>query len=128
MELLDGISTLRINLPQNLISSQNRQTVARSIAAVSKKYASGFPLLDPIDDMCIDDSQFAKLIRKIESLESKLRKMPVHKSKNIDEKMIEMKRKMEMQVELKELKKTLRQSETLALKDELKAMKRVLRR
>jgi len=72
LELLNGISSVRIYIPKDLISSASRQSVAMSLQEVIKRFPDGIPLLDPIEDIKIEDATFNKVIRHIEVLEDKL--------------------------------------------------------
>jgi len=72
LELLDGISSVRIYIPKDLVSLAARQSVAKSLQEVIKRFPDGIPLLDPIEDIKIEDATFTKVIRHIEALEDKL--------------------------------------------------------
>lgn len=74
LPLLDGISSVRIYIPKDLHSPSMRQTVHVSLSEVEKRFPDGIPLLDPIDDIKIEDSTFTKILRNIETLEDKLKK------------------------------------------------------
>jgi ATP-dependent RNA helicase DOB1 len=63
LHLLDGISALRVYVPKDLRVLENRNSVGKSIQEVMKKFPDGIPLLDPIEDMQIEDAEFKKLIR-----------------------------------------------------------------
>jgi hypothetical protein len=60
------VSSLRIYVPKDLRPLDNRQSVAKSINEVHKRFdekEGGIPLLDPIEDLNIDDPDFKKMIR-----------------------------------------------------------------
>jgi len=60
LSILDGLSSIRIYIPKDLRPSENRQTVGRSLKEVQKRFPDGIPLLDPIEDMQIEDDTFKK--------------------------------------------------------------------
>lgn len=57
------MSSIRLYLPKDLRSSDNRFSVGKSIQEVIRRFPDGVPLLDPIEDMNIKDEQFKKVIR-----------------------------------------------------------------
>jgi len=58
-------------LLKDLKTNENRNSALKTLIEVKKKFSEGIPLLDPIEDMRIDDPNFVKLIRKDEKLEDK---------------------------------------------------------
>jgi len=95
---------------------------------VEKRFPDGIPLLDPIEDMKIESADFKKTLRKLEAIEDRLHSNPKFASETIKELYAAYSRKMEIESELKALKKHVKQSESIILQYELKCMKRVLRR
>jgi ATP-dependent RNA helicase DOB1 len=128
LTLLEAVSTLRIYMPNDLRSVESRQQTYRTLKEVIKRFPDGIPLLDPIEDMGIDDSNFKKVVRKVETLEAKLLANPAFKENVISERFQQYLRKLKIENEIKSIKKQLRKTDNVILKDELKAMKRVLRR
>jgi len=84
-------------------------------------------LLDPIEDIKIEDSTFIKVIRHIESLEDKL-KSPKFDVPDLSNCLEMYREKLVTENEIKEIKGKLRSTDNVILQDNLKAMKRVLRR
>jgi len=127
LELLDGISSIRIYIPKDLMSFSARQSVAKSLNEVLKRFTDGPPLLDPIEDIRIEDVTFTKVIRHIESLEDKL-KSPKFDIQDLGSSLELYKEKILIENEMKEIKAKIRSTDNIILQDNLKAMKRVLRR
>jgi ATP-dependent RNA helicase DOB1 len=65
LALLDGMSSIRVYIPKEVKSNESRQIVSKSLREVQKRFVDGIPLLDPIEDMKIEDASFKKLIRVI---------------------------------------------------------------
>jgi len=130
LPLLDGISSLRIYVPKDLRPIDNRLSVAKSINEVHKRFdkEGGIPLLDPVEDLNIDDPEFKKAVRKIETLESNLYSHKLFKDKSLPERFKQYEHKVKIETEIKEIKKQLKNSGEIILKEDLKGMKRVLRR
>ena len=72
LSLVDGISTIRVYIPKDLRSVENRNSVGKTIREVLRRYPNGVPVLDPFEDMHIEDPAFKKLVLRIESLEDRL--------------------------------------------------------
>eukprot|EP00002_Diphylleia_rotans_P027081 TRINITY_DN541_c0_g1_i1.p1 TRINITY_DN541_c0_g1~~TRINITY_DN541_c0_g1_i1.p1 ORF type:complete len:1028 (-),score=254.82 TRINITY_DN541_c0_g1_i1:2032-5115(-) len=128
LALLNGFSSLRIVIPKDLRSSESRQSVGKSLREVLRRFPSGIPMLDPIQDMKIEDEVFKASVRKVEALESRITSNPDFKAQDIQARMLDYERKVQLETQIKTLKKEIRSSNYVILKDELKAMKRVLRR
>lgn len=60
---LHSISQLRICLPKDLRTEQNRETVWKSVLEVKRRFPDGIPLLDPLKDMKIKDDRFTSLVQ-----------------------------------------------------------------
>jgi ATP-dependent RNA helicase DOB1 len=122
------LSSVRIYLPKNLRSSENRASVGKSIEEVIKKFPHGVPLLDPLTDMHIKDEDFKKIVKKIETLENRLVTSSVHKNPELDQIYDIYQKKNELSNKVRDAKKELKKAHTVMQMDELKCRKRVLRR
>jgi ATP-dependent RNA helicase DOB1 len=63
LSTIEGISHLRIHLPQDLRSEQARETVWKSVLEVHRRMPDGVPLVDPIENMGIKDVKFKELVK-----------------------------------------------------------------
>lgn len=101
-------SAVRIYLPKDLRPRGNRDAVGKAILEVQRRFASGVPRLDPVQDMKIpltaDNSEngvtdhavakfrtltltgYGSLMKRIGRLQSKILKNPVHAASDRDEK------------------------------------------
>lgn len=117
------ISSARVFIPQDLRPYDNRQSVLKSINEIKKRFTN-IPLLDPIEDMKIKDSDFLNIVKNIEKCEKKL-----DEYKNINPKSAEKyEKKLEMEQKMCSLKNEMKKTRSLLQMDELKCRKRVLRR
>lgn len=118
------ISSVRIFVPKDLKTFDNRLSVKKSIRQVQRQFVDKVPLLDPIEDMKIKSKEFLSIVTKIETYEKRLLELG-----EIDDKSFELYRKKnELEEEIKKYKNELRKTESLLHMDELKCRKRVLRR
>ena len=128
LSTIHAIGNLRVFLPKDLRSSEQRQTVRKSLDEIHKRFPDGIAVLDPIENMNITDDAFKKLLRKIETLESRLLSNSLHKSPMLADLYNQYVRKVEMSTKIKTIKKQITQALTIMQLDELKCRKRVLRR
>lgn len=125
---LDGLSALRVFIPSDLKPSQNRLAVGSSVCEALRRFPSGPPILDPLNDMEIAEDSFVILLRKMEAVEEAMKASPVASSKHISKFMAEWKRKLALSNMIREAKFKVKLGQGLIFKEELKRMKRVLRR
>ncbi|KAI4461014.1 atp-dependent rna and dna helicase [Holotrichia oblita] len=67
--LITHISSVRLYVPNDLRSKDNRRGMFKAIKEVKKRFPEGPPLLDPLKDMKINDDRFIDIVKKIEILE-----------------------------------------------------------
>jgi ATP-dependent RNA helicase DOB1 len=58
-----GIGHVRVYLPKDLKSIDQRNTVRKAVEEVKRRFPDGVALLDPIENMGIKDGSFKKLLR-----------------------------------------------------------------
>jgi ATP-dependent RNA helicase DOB1 len=63
LSCMESISHIRIFLPTDLKSIEQRNTVKKAIAEVKRRFPDGIAVLDPIENMGITDESFKKLLR-----------------------------------------------------------------
>jgi len=128
LPLIQQISSVRLFIPADLRPLDNRMAVLKSISEVKKRFPESVPLLDPIKDMKIGDKQFKEVIRKIGTFEKRLFGHPLHSNKDLAGLLAQYKDKAAVESDLMAARATLRKSKSLLQMEELKCMKRVLRR
>merc|ERR1719309_1342573 len=128
LHLIQQISSVRLFIPKDLRPLDNRMAVLKSIGEVKNRFPDGVPLLDPVQDMKIGDKQFKEVIRKISTFEKRLFGHPLHKNQDLQKLLEQYKAKAVVESDLAAARATLRKSKSLLQMEELKCMKRVLRR
>uniref|UniRef100_A0A8C6MXI7 Exosome RNA helicase MTR4 n=1 Tax=Mus spicilegus TaxID=10103 RepID=A0A8C6MXI7_MUSSI len=128
VHLLSAISTVRLYIPKDLRPVDNRQSVLKSIQEVQRRFPDGVPLLDPIDDMGIQDQGLKKVIQKVEAFEHRMYSHPLHNDPNLETVYTLCERKAQIALDIKSAKRELKKARTVLQMDELKCRKRVLRR
>ncbi|KAI9874221.1 MAG: ATP-dependent RNA helicase mtr4 [Pleopsidium flavum] len=128
LSCIESIGHIRVYLPNDLKSADQRATVRKSLDEVKRRFPDGIAVLDPIENMGITDDSFKKLMRKIEVLESRLLSNPLHNSPRLPDLYNQYAEKMEISAKIKAVKKQIIAALSIMQLDELKCRKRVLRR
>ncbi|KAG8598940.1 hypothetical protein GDO81_002807 [Engystomops pustulosus] len=128
LHLLCAISSVRLYIPKDLRSLDNRQSVLKSIQEVQKRFPDGVPLLDPIDDMGIKDPGLKKVIQKVEAFEHRMYSHPLNNDPNLESAYKQCEKKAQIAVDIRAARRELKKARTVLQMDELKCRKRVLRR
>lgn len=63
LSCIEAIGHLRLFLHQELKSTEQKNTVRKSLEEVKKRFPDGIAVLDPIENMGITDDSFKKLLR-----------------------------------------------------------------
>ncbi|XP_044260284.1 exosome RNA helicase MTR4 [Tribolium madens] len=126
--MITHISTVRLYCPNDLRQKDTRKGVYKSIKEVKKRFPEGPPLLNPIDDMKISESDFVDIVKKIEQLEKKMYDHPLHKHSLLNTEYEKYEQKVKCKEELAVARQKLLEAKSVLQLDELKCRKRVLRR
>lgn len=131
LENIENISAIRIFIPKDCTTIESRRKVHSALIEVKNRFKEGVPLLDPVKDLGIDDDSFQTLLDRAKALNDR---MSEHKlrSEIPEEKRNEMISAFEKSIELKSQAKLLRDKarsfQTIAMKEDMRKMKRVLKR
>ncbi|KAF1810270.1 ATP-dependent RNA helicase DOB1 [Eremomyces bilateralis CBS 781.70] len=125
---VEAIGQSRLFLPKELKSVDSRNSARRMLEEVKRRFPDGIAILDPIENMGINDESFKKLLRKIEVLESRLFSNPLHDSPRLPELYDQYHNKVELGKKMKQTKQEITKALSVLQLDELKCRKRVLRR
>jgi len=128
LSCIESIGHIRLFLPTDLRSPEQRNMVRKGLEEVKKRFPDGIAVLDPVENMGITDDSFKKLLHKIEVLESKLLSSPLHNSPRLQDLYNQYSAKLEIGERIKEVRKKISDALSVLQLDELKQRKRVLRR
>lgn len=128
LSCVHAIAELRIFPPKDLNNVEDRNAVKRALDEIQRRFPNGLALLDPVENMNINDESFKRLLRKIEVLEARLLKSELHSSPRLAELWEQYSEKVDLQNKIKETKKKISNALSIMQLDELKCRKRVLRR
>eukprot|EP00850_Spirogloea_muscicola_P021111 SM000237S08128 [mRNA] locus=s237:125280:131312:+ [translate_table: standard] len=125
---VDCLSSVRIHVQKNLITREAREHVQKTLEEVQRRFPDGLQLLDAEEDMQVESSSYRKAVRRLETVESTLKSHPLAKETDLDERLEAFTTKEEISQRIKNLKREVKDTNHLILKDELKSRRRVLRR
>lgn len=131
MQAIVNISAIRIQLPKDLRKDANRNQVQRALREVLRRFPAsgdGVPTLNPESDMNIKDPTFGTLQKREEELGNRIKKSSFHNSPEKDIQIDMLWKKYRLIEAAKALRTEARSSQAVAMRDELRRMKRVLRR
>ena len=126
--LIMSLSAVRLHVTKDLRPLDNRQAAKMAVAEVMRRFPEGVPPLDPVEDMGIKSNALKETVRKMEALEGRLYKHPLHTSPHRDALVAHHAEKLLLASRIREIKGELRKKRSLLQMDELKRRKRVLRR
>lgn len=112
LHTMQEVSSMRIYLPRDLRTAEARSAAARSVREVQKRFPDGIPLLDPVEDLQIEDEAFKKVLRKIEMLEDQLAANPAFATAAMQAKYQRLIERKKLEGEIRELKKELKVRDT----------------
>jgi ATP-dependent RNA helicase DOB1 len=122
------MSNIRIFIAPDLRGKDARMSVLKSVKEVKRRFPDGIPQLDPRDDMKIDASKLTDVVQKIETMERRLYGHALHDGAETLALMQLYQHKMALTEQHTVLRKEIKAAKSVLQLDELKHMKRVLRR
>jgi len=135
LRYLDGVSAIRVYVPSDLRTPDKRVAVGNSVGEVMKRFADdgGPPLLDPLEDLKVPGAALPTLIQKIETVDDRLGKCVVLESAaegsdTLVTALAAYRERAAVEEQVRAARRAVKLSEGIIMKDELKRMKRVLRR
>ena len=125
---LDRLSSVKLQMPGDLRGGDARFTVLKVLREVERRFpADTVPLLQPAEDMQVDDERVPRLQRKLEAVEARLAE-PRLSGAGLRAALPALRAKLDLEAEEMALRKKVKASQATLMKDELKGMRRVLRR
>lgn len=126
--LIREISAIRIFLPDDVRSKETRQSVAKIVEEILRRYSYDLPLLDPAKDMKINSNEMISCGKQISILQTRLSEHPLDKNVQLKAIYQEYERKANIERQLVQAKSDLKKAQSLLQIGDLKRYKRVLRR
>jgi ATP-dependent RNA helicase DOB1 len=131
LEDIERISAVRIFTPQAVHTPEARKKVALSLQEVKKRFPDGIPLLDPVKDLGIEDESFKTLMDRAGALTTRLaeHKLSTDFGQEDRLRLVQVyENKKDLEERARVIRDEARSCQTMTMKDELKKMKRVLKK
>lgn len=128
---IECLSAVRIFIPQDITPAEARRKVSVSVKEVHKRFPDGIPLLDPVSDLGIKDEAFSTLLKQAEVLTERMvsHKLTTDYEEEVRNSLVQLfEQKSGMLERAKALRDEARNCQTVAMKDDLKKMKKVLKK
>ena len=72
LENIEEISAVRLFVPKDIHPESGRQSLAKSMIEVQRRFPEGVPLLHPVQDMNVKSVDFTKLSERSQALKDRL--------------------------------------------------------
>lgn len=128
LEQLDVLSSVRVYLPKDLHPREARDRCISSVGEVLKRFPEGIPVLDGEKDLKINSENFTKLLKRISTIKSMMKKHPIAESQHLAEQLAAHKEKRQLSIALKKAKRDAKEAAGMIMRNDLKQMRRVLKR
>lgn len=128
LSCVHSISSARLYIPKDLRSREVRDTVAERLREVHRRMAGAVPLLHPVDDMRITDTGFLDMLAQSKELQARITSLPLHATSTREADCALFQAKLDCNDKCTFLTDRISACRALVMRDELKKMKRVLRR
>jgi len=132
LTMLSKISKIRSNMPDGDPKSEDsRRALLKTLATIKghKKFkATGIPELDPVGEMNIKSTELTSILDGLKDLENKRSESSLKGNPKLNAYYEAFERKVKLHASIQELDKTVNQNKFMVMSDDLRAMRRVLRR
>jgi ATP-dependent RNA helicase DOB1 len=131
LENIEKLSAVKLVLPQDCTTTEARSRVGTLLSAAMNRFSDGLQLLDPVTDLGIQDDDFQTLLKRAEALTERLasHKLATDQSENDRRILVQAFQKRFNKLEqARLLREEARGCQTISMKDDLKKMKRVLKK
>ncbi|KAL3691924.1 hypothetical protein R1sor_005575 [Riccia sorocarpa] len=125
---LESLSAIRIHIIKDLRPIEAREKCKKTVREVLRRFPKGLQMLDPEDDMQVNNKEYKKAVRRLEAVEKMITDHPVASSPTLPARMKILQRKNNLTSQIRVARSEVRAASTLVFKDELKSRRRVLRR
>jgi ATP-dependent RNA helicase DOB1 len=131
LRLVQRISKIRSNMPAGDPASEDSlRALLKTLSTIKahKKFKDGIPELDPVSEMNIRPEDLGGALEKIEGLEKKRAESAFHGQPRLGAYLEAFGQKIRLHSEVQDLDKQIKQARFMVMSDDLRAMRRVLRR
>lgn len=131
LTLLQKISKIRSNMPNgDPRSEDSRRALLKTLATIKghKKFKAGIPELDPVEEMNIKSTEMTTALEGLKDLEKKRSESNLKGNPKLNAYYEAFEKKVKLHASVQDLDKQINATKFMVMSDDLRAMRRVLRR
>ena len=128
LDCICKVSSIRLCIPEDLYSRDAQKKVLEVLKLSMERLQNSPPLLDPSKELGISEPEFYECENKLKEIEQKEQELPVLHREDFAQLKESFEEKEKLQEALSALNKQIKAAKTMILRDDWKAMWRVLRR
>lgn len=131
LENVERLSAIKLIVPQDCTTPEARRKVGLLLQTAMNRFSDGLQLLDPVNDLGIKDDEYDTLLCRAEALTQRLSSHKLYSDYEKDERRTlvqAFQKKTDKLDQAKLLREEARGCMTISMKDDLKRMKRVLKK
>merc|ERR1712194_462758 len=131
LSLVQRISKIRSNMPEGDPKSEDiRKTLLKTLMTIKghKRFKAGIPELDPVGEMNIKSDELTVALAEVAELDQKISESSLKGNAKLNAYVNAFERKIKLQSKVQDLEKQVSASQFMVMTDDLRAMKRGLRR
>jgi len=131
LDAVQRISTIRSNMPEGDAKTEdNCRVLLKTLGTIKrhKKFKAGIPELNPVTEMKIESEELTAIQTSLSGFQQKLDQSPLASHPKLTAYLSAFERRVKLQTQVQDLDTQIGQSRFMVMNDELRAMRRVLRR
>ena len=125
---LCGISAVRLNLPSDVNKDSSRRNIFKAMSEVMRRFKEVPPPLEPVKDMGIDDDMVKELSDQATKFQQDVVGARLHDVPDRDQRLDVFSQRLALLEKARQLRQEARTTQAVTMRDELRKMKRVLRK
>ena len=131
LDNIERLSAVKLVIPQDHTTPGSRRKIASSILEVKRRLDGVIPVLNPISDLGIKDEELSTLLNRAETLTERLASHRLSVAYEEEDRLILLRayeKKRDLLEQSKAVREEARSFQKLAMKEDLKKMKKVLKK
>jgi len=126
---IEGLSAIKLTLPPKLTTTESaKRGVQKTVREINKRFSGAIPLLDAVEDLGVVNDSFSALSNRAKELKLRVEGSPFHICTNKAQRVAAYNARFELLEESRLTRQKARETQTVTMRDELRRMKRVLRK
>jgi ATP-dependent RNA helicase DOB1 len=125
---ISNLSAVKLNLPKDITSDAAKKKIGDALGEIQRRFASALPLLDPIGDVGIDVAVYNDYTTRQKDLTQRLAQSSAVRLPDYNQLLLKYDEKCKLLEQSTQKMASSVESQSIVMKDDVRKMKRVLRR